>query len=121
MKIRLTLLTVSLLLAHQAMAKDVPLSTAHDIANTTTPASESQAFDSLENQSLAALRAALKGDGAKVEREHLEKASQSAKQADTAWLKASGYDFKVKDNQQAGIELLSSFNKLPAPVLDANR
>jgi hypothetical protein len=55
-----------------------------------------------------------------VEREHLEKASQSAKQADTAWLKASGYDFKVKDNQQAGIELLSSFNKLPAPVLDAN-
>jgi hypothetical protein len=46
MKIRLTLLTVSLLLAHQAMAKDVPLSTAHDIANTTTPASESQAFDS---------------------------------------------------------------------------
>ena len=49
MKIRLTLLTVSLLLAHQAMAKDVPLSTAHDIANTTTPASESQAFDSLEN------------------------------------------------------------------------
>jgi hypothetical protein len=61
MKIRLTLLTVSLLLAHQAMAKDVPLSTAHDIANTTTPASESQAFDSLENQSLAALRAALKG------------------------------------------------------------
>lgn len=41
MKIRLTLLTVSLLLAHQAMATDVPLSTAHDIANTTTPASES--------------------------------------------------------------------------------
>ena len=45
----------------------------------------------------AALRDALKGDGTKVEREHLEKAAQSTKQADTAWLKASGYDFKVKD------------------------
>ena len=120
MKARMTLLTASLLLAHQAMAKDVPLTAARDIANTTTPASVSQAFDSLESQSLSALRDALKGDGAKVEREQLEKAAQSAKQADTAWLKASGYDFKVKDNQKAGIELLSAFSKLPAPVLDQN-
>lgn len=120
MKARMTLLTASLLLAHQAMAKDVPLTAARDIANTTTPASVSQAFDGLESQSLSALRDALKGDGAKVEREQLEKAAQSAKQADTAWLKASGYDFKVKDNQKAGIELLSAFSKLPAPVLDQN-
>ncbi|MHA0916492.1 acid phosphatase [Kosakonia cowanii] len=120
MKARMTLLTASLLLAHQAMAKDVPLTAARDIANTTTPASVSQAFDDLESQSLSALRDALKGDGAKVEREQLEKAAQSAKQADTAWLKASGYDFKVKDNQKAGIELLSAFSKLPAPVLDQN-
>ena len=120
MKIRMTLLTASLLLAQQAMAKDVPLTVARDIANTTTPASVSQTFDGLENQSLAALRDALKGDGTKVEREHLEKAAQSTKQADTAWLKASGYDFKVKDNQQAGIELLSTFSALPAPVLDQN-
>lgn len=120
MKARMTLLTASLLLAHQAMAKDVPLTAARDIANTTTPASVSQAFDGLESQSLSALRDALKGDGAKVERGQLEKAAQSAKQADTAWLKASGYDFKVKDNQKAGIELLSAFSKLPAPVLDQN-
>lgn len=120
MKARMTLLTASLLLAHQAMAKDVPLTAARDIANTTTPASVSQAFDDLESQSLSALRDALKGDGAKVEREQLEKAAQSAKQADTAWLKASGYDFKVKDNQKAGIELLSAFSKLTAPVLDQN-
>jgi membrane-associated phospholipid phosphatase len=120
MKARMTLLTASLLLAHQAMAKDVPLTAARDIANTTTPASVSQAFDGLDSQSLSALRDALKGDGAKVEREQLEKAAQSAKQADTAWLKASGYDFKVKDNQKAGIELLSAFSKLPAPVLDQN-
>lgn len=120
MKARMTLLTASLLLAHQAMAKDLPLTAARDIANTTTPASVSQAFDSLESQSLSALRDALKGDGAEVERGQLEKAAQSAKQADTAWLKASGYDFKVKDNQKAGIELLSAFSKLPAPVLDQN-
>lgn len=120
MKARMTLLTASLLLAHQAMAKDVPLTAARDIANTTTPASVSQAFDGLESQSLSALRDALKGDGATAERGHLEKAAQSAKQADTAWLKASGYDFKVKDNQKAGIELLSAFSKLPAPVLDQN-
>ncbi|WP_454122702.1 acid phosphatase [Kosakonia sp. Marseille-Q7440] len=120
MKARMTLLTASLLLAHQAMAKDIPLTAARDIANTTTPASVSQAFDGLESQSLSALRDALKGDGAKVERGQLEKAAQSAKQADTAWLKASGYDFKVKDNQKAGIELLSAFSKLPAPVLDQN-
>ncbi|WP_312198915.1 acid phosphatase [Kosakonia cowanii] len=120
MKARMTLLTASLLLAHQAMAKDLPLTAARDIANTTTPASVSQAFDGLESQSLSALHDALKGDGAKVERGQLEKAAQSAKQADTAWLKASGYDFKVKDNQKAGIELLSAFSKLPAPVLDQN-
>lgn len=120
MKARMTLLTASLLLAHQAMAKDLPLTAARDIANTTTPASVSQAFDGLESQSLSALRDALKGDGAKMERGQLEKAAQSAKQADTAWLKASGYDFKVKDNQKAGIELLSAFSKLPAPVLDQN-
>ena len=120
MKVRMTLLTVSLLLAQRALAKDVPLTVARDIANTTTPASVSQTFDGLENQSLAALRDALKGDGTKVERERLEKAAQSTKQADTAWLKASGYDFKVKDNQQAGIELLSTFSALPAPVLDQN-
>ncbi|MHA0981332.1 acid phosphatase [Kosakonia cowanii] len=120
MKARMTLLTASLLLAHQAMAKDVPLTAARDIANTTTPASVSQAFDGLESQSLSALHDALKGDSAKVERGQLEKAAQSAKQADTAWLKASGYDFKVKDNQKAGIELLSAFSKLPAPVLDQN-
>lgn len=120
MKARMTLLTASLLLAHQAMAKDLPLNAARDIANTTTPASVSQTFDGLESQSLSALRDALKGDGAKVERGQLEKAAQSAKQADTAWLKASGYDFKVKDNQKAGIELLSAFSKLPAPVLDQN-
>ena len=120
MKARMTLLTASLLLAHQAMAKDLPLTAARDIANTTTPASVSQAFDGLESQSLSALRDALKGDGAKVERGQLEKAAQSAKQADTAWLKASGYDFQTRANQQAGIALLSAFSTLPETVVKQN-
>lgn len=120
MKIRMTLLTASLLLAQQAMAKDVPVTVARDIANTTTPASVSQPFDELEAQSLAALRESLKAGGTSIDRAYLEKAAQSSTQADTAWLKASGYDFKVKENQKAGIELLSGFSKLPAPVLDLN-
>lgn len=120
MKIRLTLLTAALLLANQAMAKDIPLTQARDIANTTTPASESQAYVALEAQSLAGLRQALQGDAASLTREQLEHSAQSAKQADTAWLKARGYDFQAKANQQAGIALLSGFSALPKPVLDAS-
>jgi membrane-associated phospholipid phosphatase len=120
MKIRMTLLTASLLLAGQAMAKDVPVTVARDIANTTTPASVSQPFDELEARSLAALRESLKAGGSSIDRAHLEKAAQSNTQADSAWLKASGYNFNVKENQKAGIELLSGFSNLPAPLLDQN-
>lgn len=120
MKIRMTLLTASLLLAQQAMAKDVPVNVAQEMANTTTPASISPSFDALEAQSLAALRESLKAGGSSIDRAHLEKAAQSHTQADTAWLKASGYDFNVKANQKAGIELLSGFSTLPSSVRDLN-
>ncbi|SCC12605.1 PAP2 superfamily protein [Kosakonia oryzendophytica] len=120
MKIRLTLLTAALLLAHQAMANDIPLTQVRDIADTTTPAAESQPFVVLEAQSLAALRQSLQGDASQLTRTQLEHATQTAKQADNAWLKARGYDFRTKENQQVGIELLSGFNALPKPVLDAN-
>jgi hypothetical protein len=80
-----------------------------------TPASASPAFDALEAQALAQLRDALKGDAAT--RDQLEKAKQNKTQADTAWLKASGYDFRVK-NQQAGIALLSAFSTLPETVMN---
>ncbi|MDP9567739.1 UNVERIFIED_ORG: membrane-associated phospholipid phosphatase [Kosakonia oryzae] len=120
MKIRLTLLTAALLLANQAMAKDIPLVQARDIANTTTPASDSQSYVALEAQSLAGLRQALQGNAASLTRDQLEHSAQSAKQADSAWLKARGYDFQTKANQQAGIALLSSFSALPKPVLDTN-
>lgn len=41
-------------------------------------------------------------------------------QADTAWLKASGYDFQTRANQQAGIALLSAFSTLPETVVKQN-
>ncbi|WP_436874551.1 acid phosphatase [Kosakonia sacchari] len=119
MKTRLTLLTVALLLTHQALAKDVTLMQARDIANTTTSASESPAYVALEAQSLAGLRQALQGNASSLTREQLEHSAQH-QQADSAWLKARGYDFQVKANQQAGIALLSSFSALPKTTLDAN-
>ncbi len=91
-----------------------------DIANTTTPAADSQPFVALEAQSLAALRQSLQGDASQLSRAQLEHAAQTTKQADSAWLKARGYDFRTKENQQAGIELLSGFSALPKPVLDAS-
>jgi len=119
MKIRLTLLTAALLLAHQASAKDISVMQARDIANTTTPASESQAYVALEAQSLAGLRQALQGSASSLTRDQLEHSTQH-QQADNAWLKARGYDFQVKANQQAGIALLSAFSSLPKTTLDAN-
>ncbi len=55
MKIRMTLLIASLLLSQQAMAKDVPVNVAQEMANTTTPTSISPSFDALEAQPLPAL------------------------------------------------------------------
>ncbi|WP_086872593.1 acid phosphatase [Kosakonia pseudosacchari] len=119
MKIRLTLLTATLLLAHQASAKDISIMQARDIANTTTPASESQAYVALEAQSLAGLRQALQGSASSLTRDQLEHSAQH-QQADNAWLKARNYDFQVKASQQAGIALLSAFSSLPKTILDAN-
>lgn len=120
MKLQFTLLTSALLLALPVLAKDVPVNQAAEIAASVTPASASETFDALESQALMRLRAALKGDAATLTRDKLEQAKQSKTQADKAWLKASGYDFKAKENQQAGIELLSAFSSLPAPIVKDN-
>ncbi|MBB1202134.1 phosphatase PAP2 family protein [Enterobacteriaceae bacterium 89] len=120
MKARLTLLTTALVMALPVLAKDAALSQAEDIAESVTPAAKSQPFDALESQSLTALRAALQGDAQTLTRGQLEKAKQNATQANTAWLKASDYEFHAKENQQAGIELLSSFSTLPEATLKAN-
>jgi membrane-associated phospholipid phosphatase len=115
-----TLLAATLLLALPALAKETPIDTAAQLAATVTPAANSQAFDTLEGQSLAALRHALQNGEPTLTRDGLEKAKPSSTQADTAWLKASGYDFQTKARQQAGIALLSAFSTLPAGTLAAS-
>ena len=100
MKLHITLLASALMLALPALAKEVPLNQAAAIANCVTPAAASPGFDALESQSLSQLRNALKGDAATLTRDQLEHARQNKTQADTAWLKASGYDFQAKANQR---------------------
>ncbi|TNV20472.1 phosphatase PAP2 family protein [Buttiauxella sp. B2] len=121
MKTRLSMLLAMMAATLPALAQNVPLALADAIAGSVTQASSSPAFNALESQSLAALRHALKGSATTLKRDQLAKATQSANQADTAWLKASGYDFQSKVNQQAGMELLSAFSTLPDSVLQANR
>ncbi|MDU3076929.1 MAG: phosphatase PAP2 family protein [Mixta calida] len=108
-----TLLSLLLLCSTASAADFVRISA---IVDATTPASDSQAFTQLEARSLQALRQTLQGSQPQLTRDALEKAKQGAPQADKAWLKASGYDFAVKQQQQADIALLESFNTLPAAV-----
>ena len=118
MKTRYTLIATVLLLAQQAHAATLPQAAA--LAAQTSTGS-TPVYTQLEQQSLQAERKYLQGDGTTLTRDALEKAKQNSTQADKAWLKKSGYDFNVKQNQQAGIALLSGFSTLPASVLDANR
>ena len=111
---------VALLLAQPVLAKDTPLNRAAALANSVTPAASSQAYDDLEQQALAQLRHALQGDAATLTRDRLAHTKQNQTQADTAWLKASGYDFQTRANQQAGIALLSAFSTLPETVVKQN-
>ena len=111
---------VALLLAQPVLAKDIPLNRAAALANSVTPAASSQAYDDLEQQALAQLRHALQGDAATLTRDRLAHTKQNQTQADTAWLKASGYDFQTRANQQAGIALLSAFSTLPETVVKQN-
>ncbi|PLK59784.1 phosphatase PAP2 family protein [Klebsiella quasipneumoniae] len=110
----------ALLLAQPVLAKDIPLNKAAALANSVTPAASSQAYDDLEQQALAQLRHALQGDAATLTRDRLAHTKQNKTQADTAWLKASGYDFQTRANQQADIALLSAFSSLPETVVKQN-
>lgn len=118
MKTRFTLIATVLLLAQQAHAVSLPDAAA--LAGLTSTGSSS-AYSDLEQHALQAERHTLQGDSRSLTREQLEKAKQTSKQADKQWLKNSGYDFKSKQNQQAGIALLSGFSALPDSVLDASR
>lgn len=119
MTLRFTVIAAALLLAQQAQATPLPQAAA--LARATSSESDSQAFNALEQQILQAQRQALQNGAPTLTRDALEKAKQSRVQADSTWLKASGYDFQQKANQQADIALLSSFTALPASTLDASR
>lgn len=86
------------------------------IVDTTTPASQDAQFVALEQRIQQDLRQSLQGDAATLARPQLEKARQTSTQADTKWLAASGYNFAVKQNQQAGIALLEDFTRLSPAV-----
>jgi len=121
MRFRLTVLAASLLTASLVQAQTTTdLSQVAAIANSMTPASNSQAIVDLEGTVQTALINRMKGEKSTLERSQLAHAKQGDKQVDKAWLKASGYNFEVKKNQQAGIELLSAFDKLPQSTLEQN-
>lgn len=89
------------------------------IVDTTTPASQDAQYVALEQRMQQDLRQAIQGGAATLTRPQLDKAKQSAQEADAQWLKASGYDFAVKQNQQAGIALLEDFKQL-SPAVQAD-
>nr|WP_154324505.1 phosphatase PAP2 family protein [Pantoea sp. 201603H] len=112
MRISLPLAIAALLATQGAYAKSFDYSQVTTIVDTTTPASDSPAFVELESQILQSLRQSLQNGESSLTRGQLEQAKQGDKLADRAWLKASGYDFQPKENAQAGIALLESFNTL---------
>ncbi|MEW5288871.1 phosphatase PAP2 family protein [Erwinia papayae] len=122
MRTRYTLLAAALLVSQLAQAKIYPASeeSLRATIDSTTPASSNAQFLELNHAIQQSLIAALQGDSDKLTRERLKDAEQSDKQADTKWLKASGYDFAKKENQQAGIALLSAFPALPKTTIAAS-
>ena len=91
-----------------------------DVVDTTTFYSHNAEFVELDQHIQDALRKSLQGGAATLTRPQLDKAKQTAKQADKKWLTQSGYDFHVKENQQAGIGLLEGFTRLSPEILARN-
>lgn len=122
MRTRYSLLAAALMLSQLAQAKPVTpvFDSMRAIADITTPASDSAQFVAFEAAIQASLIAALKGDADTLTRDRLEETKQSKKLADKKWLKAQNYDFNKKENQQAGVTLLSAFSGLPQNTLDAS-
>ncbi|PKX82526.1 phosphoesterase PA-phosphatase [Pectobacterium peruviense] len=90
------------------------------IVDSTTQASSRPHVIELEQTIQAALRKAIQGDAPQLTRAQLAQAQETPQMADINWLNASGYDFTVKANQQAGIALLESFSHLSTDVLQQN-
>ncbi|WP_330984103.1 MULTISPECIES: phosphatase PAP2 family protein [Enterobacterales] len=109
-----------LLMSSPVMAKEMSIPGSAEVADRVSQASELPAYVSLEKEVLAALRKSLQGTAPALTRDNLEKSTQSSTQADTAWLKASGYDFQTAALQKQGIQLLSGFSDLPENTLKAS-
>ncbi|MGM3162642.1 acid phosphatase [Dickeya undicola] len=91
------------------------------LLQTTTEASNSAPVIEMQQQVQQYLQKALQGTAPKLTREVLDKApDQGEPQGDMKWLKATGYVFNPKDQQQASVKLLEGFRNLPAPVLQKN-
>ncbi|MBO8133200.1 acid phosphatase [Dickeya fangzhongdai] len=91
------------------------------LLQTTTEASNSAPVIEMQQQVQQYLQKALLGTAPKLTRAVLDKApDQGEPQGDMKWLKATGYVFNPKDQQQASVKLLDGFRTLPAPVLQKN-
>lgn len=121
MSFRITLLTAALLVSQLSQAKTpASLPQIAAIADSVSSASGSTDYRALQDHVQSALVDAIKGKHDRIERSQLEEVKQDKSLADKAWLKASGYDFAKKANQQAGIALLSAFSTQPEAVLRQN-
>lgn len=122
MRTRYTLLMAALLVSQLVQAKPANLSQEqlHVLLDSTTPASADTSFLALDRAIQQSLIAALQGDTSKLTRDRLKNVEQSDKLSDSKWLKASGYNFAKKENQQAGIALLSAFPLLPKTTIAAS-
>ncbi|MCO7262272.1 acid phosphatase [Dickeya zeae] len=91
------------------------------LLQTTTEASNSAPVIEMQQRVQQYLQKALQGTAPKLTRAVLDKApDQGEPQGDMKWLKATGYAFNPKDQQQASVKLLEGFKTLPAEVLAKN-
>ncbi|RNM12361.1 phosphatase PAP2 family protein, partial [Dickeya undicola] len=89
------------------------------VLQTTTEASNSAPVIEMQQQVQQYLQKALQGTAPKLTRAVLDKApDQGEPQGDMKWLKATGYVFNPKDQQQASVKLLEGFRTLPTAVLE---
>ncbi len=84
------------------------------VAGTVTSANPNPDYRALLAAAREGLVKSLKsGHQDKLTQEIVDKTKQGAPLGDDDWLKASGYDFAVKSNQEAGVKVLSAFSILP--------
>lgn len=88
------------------------------IAETTTSTNTDPAYRQLLDNEHWGLMEALQSGNPVLSQATIDKAHQPPPLSDDSWLKASGYDFAVGDNQTADIKILSPFILLSRSVLE---